>query len=132
MNFVIPDFYPAAAELFVVAMSFVILMVGTFANNSRGVSYYLTQFTLLGAAGLTATLMDGQIGFTFSNMYVDDLMGDFLKLMVYVSVFVALLYSRRYVSDRNIESTEYYMLVVFSTLGMMVMVAANHFLTLIS
>jgi len=130
MNFVIPDFYPAAAELFVVAMSFVILMVGTFANNSRGVSYYLTQFTLLGAAGLTATLMDGQIGFTFSNMYVDDLMGDFLKLMVYFSVFVALLYSRRYMSDRNIESTEYYMLVVFSTLGMMVMVAANHFLTL--
>ena len=125
-----PDFYPAAAELFVVAMSFVILMVGTFANNSRGVSYYLTQFTLLGAAGLTATLMDGQIGFTFSNMYVDDLMGDFLKLMVYFSVFVALLYSRRYMSDRNIESTEYYMLVVFSTLGMMVMVAANHFLTL--
>ncbi len=130
MNFVIPDFYPASAELFVVAMSFVILMVGTFANNSKGVSYYLTQFTLLGAFGLTATLMDGQIGFTFSNMYVDDLMGDFLKLMVYVSVFVALLYSRRYMSDRNIESTEYYMLVVFSTLGMMVMVAANHFLTL--
>ncbi len=130
MNFVIPDFYPAAAELFVVAMSFVILMVGTFANSSKGISYYLTQFTLLGAAGLTATLMDGQVGFTFSNMYVDDLMGDFLKLMVYFSVFVALLYSRRYMRDRNIESTEYYVLVVFSTLGMMVMVAANHFLTL--
>jgi hypothetical protein len=28
MNFVIPDFYPAAAELFVVAMSFVILLAG--------------------------------------------------------------------------------------------------------
>ncbi len=130
MNFVIPDFYPAAAELFVVAMSFVILMVGTFAANSKGIVYYLTQFTLLGAAGLTAALMDGQVNFTFSNMYVDDLMGDFLKLMVCFSVAVVLLYSRKYMSDRKIESTEYYMLVVFSTLGMMVMVAANHFLTL--
>lgn len=130
MNFVIPDFYPAAAELFVVAMSFVILMVGTFATNSRGIVYYLTQFTLLGAAGLTAALMDGQVSFTFSNMYVDDLMGDFLKLMVCFSVAVVLLYSRGYMRDREIESTEYYMLVVFSTLGMMVMVAANHFLTL--
>ncbi len=130
MNFVIPDFYPAAAELFVVAMSFVILMVGTFATNSRGIVYYLTQFTLLGAAGLTAALMDGQVSFTFSNMYVDDLMGDFLKLMVCFSVAVVLLYSRVYMRDREIESTEYYMLVVFSTLGMMVMVAANHFLTL--
>jgi len=117
MNFVIPDFYPAAAELFVVAMSFVILMVGTFAANSKGIVYYLTQFTLLGAAGLTAALMDGQVNFTFSNMYVDDLMGDFLKLMVCFSVAVVLLYSRKYMSDRKIESTEYYMLVVFFDFG---------------
>ena len=39
MNFVIPDFYPAAAELFVVAMSFVVLMTGTFLKNSRSLSY---------------------------------------------------------------------------------------------
>ena len=130
MNFVIPDFYPAAAELFVVAMSFVVLMTGTFLQNSRSLSYYLTQFTLLGAAVVTVYTMDGQVTLTFTNMYVDDLMGDFLKLMVYLSVAVVLLYSRSYIGDRRIESTEYYMLVIYATLGMMVMIAANHFLTL--
>jgi NADH-quinone oxidoreductase subunit N len=74
--------------------------------------------------------MDGQVTLTFTNMYVDDLMGDFLKLMVYLSVAVVLLYSRSYIGDRKIESTEYYMLVIYATLGMMVMIAANHFLTL--
>lgn len=130
MNFVIPDFYPAAAELFVVAMSFVILMAGTFAKDSRGLTYALTQLTLLGAAAITLFTMDGQVNFTFSNMYVDDLMGDFLKLVLYFSVAIVLLYSRGYMHDRKMETTEYYVLAVYATLGMMVMITANHFLTL--
>jgi NADH-quinone oxidoreductase subunit N len=85
---------------------------------------------LLGAAFVTVYTMDGQVTLTFSDMYVDDLMGDFLKLMVYLSVAVVLLYSRSYIGDRKMESTEYYMLVIYATLGMMVMIAANHFLTL--
>ena len=105
MNFVIPDFYPAAAELFVVAMSFVVLMTGTFLKNSRSLSYYLTQFILLGAAFVTVYTMDGRVTLTFTNMYVDGLMGDFLKLMVYIAVSVVLLYSRSYIGDRKIEST---------------------------
>jgi len=130
MNFVIPDFYPAAAELFVAAMSFAILLIGTFVRDSRNIVYYLTQFTLVGAAAVTIMTMDGQVNFTFSNMYVDDLMGDFLKLMVYFSVAIVLVYSRGYMQDRKIESTEYYMLAIYATLGMMVMISANHFLTI--
>ena len=130
MNFVIPDFFPAAAELFVVAMSFVILMAGTFIKESRSLVYNLTQVTLVGAAAVTLLTMDGQVSFTFSNMYVDDLMGDFLKLLLYFSVAIVLLYSRSYMCDRKMESTEYYVLAIYATLGMMVMIAANHFLTL--
>lgn len=130
MNFVIPDFSPAAAELFVAAMSFVILLVGTFKQNSRHLVYTLTQLTLVGAAVITWRTMDGQVNFTFSNMYVDDLMGDFLKLALYLTVAMVLLYSRGYMSDRKIETTEYYLLALYATLGMMVMISANHFLTL--
>jgi NADH-quinone oxidoreductase subunit N len=72
--------------------------------------------------------MDGQVDFTFSNMYVDDLMGDFLKLMLYFSVAASCCIPG--VHDRKIETTEYYVLAIYATLGMMVMIAANHFLTL--
>ncbi|MCK6392226.1 NADH-quinone oxidoreductase subunit NuoN [Zoogloea sp.] len=130
MNFVIPDFYPAAAELFVAAMSFVILLAGTFKQNARNLVYTLTQLTLVVAAVITWRTMDGQVNFTFSNMYVDDLMGDFLKLMLYLSVAVVLLYSRGYMNDRKMETTEYYLLAIYATLGMMVMISANHFLTI--
>lgn len=111
-------------------MSFAILLIGTFVRDSRNIVYFLTQFTLVGAAAVTIMTMDGQVNFTFSNMYVDDLMGDFLKLMLYFSVAIVLVYSRGYMQDRKIESTEYYMLAIYATLGMMVMISANHFLTI--
>lgn len=131
MNFVVPDFYPAAAELFVAGMSLVILLVTVFARESgRALAYFLTQATLVGAAFITLGTMDGQVVATFSNMYIDDLMGDLLKLLIYFSVAVALLYGRGYMADRGMDRIEYYMLALYMTLGMMVMVSAAHFLSI--
>src|SRR5574337_193429 len=131
MNFVVPDFYPAAAELFVAGMSLIILMVTVFAGQAgRNWAYFLTQATLVAAAFITIGTLDGQVVTTFSNMYVDDLMGDLLKLLIYFSVAVALLYGRGYLAERGMDRIEYYLLALYMTLGMMVMVSAAHFLSL--
>ncbi|HAF54564.1 MAG TPA: NADH:ubiquinone oxidoreductase subunit N, partial [Thauera sp.] len=54
MNFVVPDFYPAAAEIFVAAMALGIMLASTFARSiARNLSYFLTQATLIGAAFIT-------------------------------------------------------------------------------
>jgi len=131
MNFVIPDFYPAAAEIFVAVMALVIMLATTFARSiARSLAYYLTQMTLVAAAFVTIATMDGQVSFTFSNMFISDLMGDFLKLAIYFTVAIALLYGRGYLADRNIDRPEYYLLSLLMTLGMMVMVTSNHLLSL--
>src|SRR5574340_802466 len=131
MTFVVPDFYPAAAELFVAGMSLIILMVTVFAGQAgRNWAYFLTQATLVAAAFITIGTLDGQVVTTFSNMYVDDLMGDLLKLLIYFSVAVALLYGRGYLAERGMDRIEYYLLALYMTLGMMVMVSAAHFLSL--
>jgi NADH-quinone oxidoreductase subunit N len=131
MNFVVPDFYPAAAEIFVAGMSLLVLMATVFAGQSaRSLAYLLTQLTLISAAFITIGTMDGQVVATLGNMYIDDLMGDFLKLVIYFAVAVALLYSRNYLADRSMDKPEFYVLVIYMTLGMMVMVSANHFVSL--
>ncbi len=130
MNFVVPDFYPAAAELFVVGMSLITLLVTVFAKSGRSLAYFLTQATLVGAAFITIGTMDGQVVTTFGTMYIDDLMGDLLKLMVYFSVATALLYGRGYLIDRGLDRIEYYLLAQYMTLGMMVMISAGHLLSL--
>jgi NADH-quinone oxidoreductase subunit N len=43
----------------------------------------------------------GEIVYTFSNMFVDDLMSDLLKLFLYMTVIVVLFYSRGYIMDRE-------------------------------
>lgn len=129
MNFVVPDFYPAAAEIFVAVMALVIMLASTFARSiARSLSYYATQFTLIAAAFVTIFTMEGEPVYTFSNLFISDLMGDFLKLMIYFSTAIALLYGRAYLADRKIDKPEYYLLALLMTLGMMVMVTANHML----
>ena len=130
MNFVVPDFYPAAAEIFVAVMALVIMLASTFARSVRWLGYALTQITLIAAAFITIFTMQGEVSYTFSNLFVSDLMGDFLKLVIYFSVAIALLYGRGYLADRNIDKPEYYLLALLMTLGMMVMVTSNHMLPL--
>ncbi|MCX7171343.1 MAG: NADH-quinone oxidoreductase subunit NuoN, partial [Proteobacteria bacterium] len=131
MNFVMPDFYPAASEIFLLAMACAILLIDlVLPSRQRWLIALLTQLTLVGAAILTFVMADGQVVLTFSNMYVDDLLGDFLKLLMYFSVVVMLVYSRGYLAARDLDKSEFYLLVLFATLGMAVMISASHFLTL--
>ncbi len=131
MNFVVPDFYPAAAEIFVAVMALVIMLATTFARRiARTLAYYLTQGTLLAAAVITVATLDGQVTLTFSNMFVSDLMGDLLKLLIYFTVAIGLLYGRGYLADRSMDRPEYFLLTLLMTLGMMVMVTSNHMLSM--
>ncbi|TRZ57016.1 MAG: NADH-quinone oxidoreductase subunit NuoN [Rhodocyclaceae bacterium] len=131
MNFVMPDFYPAIPEMFLLAMACVILLVDLVLPPSRRwLISLMTQATLVGCAILTFATADGQVVLTFSNMFVDDLLSDFLKLLVYFSVVIMLVYSRAYLVARDLEKCEFYLLVLFATLGMMVMISASHFLSL--
>lgn len=130
----IPNLLPAIAEVFLLVAGCVILILDLFlSDRQRYVTYVLAQLTLLGCALLTVWSFDfggGQALFTFSEMFVADRMSVVLKLLTYLSVATCLLYSRQYLEDRGLHRGEYYALALFSTLGMLVMISSNHFLTL--
>ncbi|MFZ5509065.1 MAG: NADH-quinone oxidoreductase subunit NuoN [Pseudomonadota bacterium] len=131
MNFTMPDLYPASAEIFVLIMACVVLLVDLVAGRSqRWLAYFLTQLTLIGAFAITLFTMDGRTVLTFANSFIDDTFADILKLLLYFSVAVVLIYSRNYMAERRLENGEFYLLVLFATLGMMVLISASHLLTL--
>ncbi len=100
-NFVIPDLLPAAPELFILAMACVILIVDLFVKSkARTLTFALTQLTLVGCAAITYMTSTGEITYTFSNMFVDDLMADLLKLFLDLTVIVVLFYARGYIAER--------------------------------
>jgi NADH-quinone oxidoreductase subunit N len=126
-----PDLYPAAPENFLLLMSFLVLFVDLiFGATHRWMTAMLTVVTLLGCAAITLVTSDGQTTLTFSNMFVDDLLSDFLKLVTYLAVIMMLIYGRQYLADRGLDKGEFYLLVLYATLGMMVMISAASFLTM--
>lgn len=130
-NFVTPDLYPAAPELFLVTMAMVLIFVDlAFGEARRWIVGALTVATLVGAAVITVLTADGQSTLTFSNLFADDPLADFLKLLTYLSVIMVIIYGRGYLAERGLDKGEYYLLVLFATLGMMVMISAASFVTL--
>jgi NADH-quinone oxidoreductase subunit N len=130
-NFIPPDLFPAMPEIFLVLMACVILLTDAFLGRAqRWITASLTLIALVGAALITYQTMDGQVVLTFSNMFVDDLLADFLKLALYLAVIVVVIYSRDYLVARQLDKGEYYVLVLFATVGMMVMISASHFVTI--
>ena len=124
----------AYPEIFLLAAGCAILVIDLFLKDARRwVTYALSLVTLLGCAGLTviATFAtSGQPAYTFNGMFVSDMMAGVLKIFSYVAVALCLVYSRTYMADRGLYRGEYFVLALFANLGMMVMISANHFLTL--
>jgi NADH-quinone oxidoreductase subunit N len=70
------------------------------------------------------------IQYAFTNMFVVDAMATLLKVSLLLAVAIMIIYSRAYLAARKLFSGEFICLILFGTLGMMVMVSANHFVTL--
>ncbi len=130
MEYITP-LWPAYPELFLFVMACVILIVDLFiSDDNRIFTYGLTQFALAGCAVLTFFTGNAEPVYTFSGMFVDDLMADTLKLLTCLTVITILVYARAYTAARGMFRGEFFTLALFATLGMMVMISANHLLTL--
>src|SRR3990170_3208703 len=131
MDFITPDFVPALPEIFVLAMACIILIVDLFLTDSnRVITYLLSQATLLGAAVLTVSLIATQPQLTFNGMFINDSMGNILKMFVYLVTASVFVYSREYLAIRKLFKGEFFVLALFAVLGMMVMISAHSLLTI--
>ncbi|MDR0702809.1 MAG: NADH-quinone oxidoreductase subunit NuoN [Azoarcus sp.] len=128
----VPDFFPAAAEIFVAVMALAIVLSTAFARDTaRSLAYALAQFTLLVTAFITIFTLDTAAPIHgFGGMFVHDLLGGVLKLIVCFAMMIALLYGHGYLAERELDRPEYYLLALLMTLGMMVMITASHLLPL--
>lgn len=131
MNAISFDLMTALPEIVVLTMAMLILLLDLFLKpSSRFLIYVLSQLTLVAAASITLLTHSTVIEYAFNGMFVDDALADILKLGIYLATSVTLIYTRSYITLRGMFRGEFYALVLFSTLGMMIMVSGQHFLTL--
>lgn len=121
----------ALPEIFLLGMTCLVLLVDVFLRDAqRNVSYVLAQLGLLGTFALLLSGRTDTPVYAFNNMFVQDGMADLLKLFVIVIVAVVFVYSRDYLKDRGLFKGEFYLLGLFATLGMMLMISAASLLML--
>ncbi|HEX6371223.1 MAG TPA: NADH-quinone oxidoreductase subunit N, partial [Longimicrobium sp.] len=88
-------------------------------------THFLALLVLVGAAVLTARDMaTGQV-LAFGGMFVRDVAADVLKLGIYAVSALVFVYAKPYLQDRGLFKGEFYALVLFAVLGMMLMAGAS-------
>ena len=123
---------PAYPEI-VIAITIALVMLADLwlPPSRRAILIWISMIGMALAASVSlALLVDGTRGYAFTNMFVADPLANLLKLGCYAAVSATLVYSRRYLEERELLSGEFVILSLFALLGMMVMISANHFITL--
>ena len=122
---------PALPEIVLLCAASVILIVDLFLDDSRRhLSYLLTLATLAAAAILVIAMAQPETAYAFNGMFVADPLANVLKVAAIIAVAATLVYYRVYARSRQLYRGEFFVLSLFATLGMMVMISAAHFLTL--
>ncbi|MEO7344521.1 MAG: NADH-quinone oxidoreductase subunit NuoN [Methylotenera sp.] len=125
------DLIAALPEIVIVSMAMVILLADLFLKNANRIAIYgLAQITLLVAAYITFTTHAPSVTYAFTGTFVDDAMADVLKLMTYLGTSLIFVYTRQYIQQRDMFRGEFYALVLFSVVGMMIMISGQSMLTL--
>lgn len=121
----------ALPEIFLLSMACLILVIDVFLpQEKRNFTYILSQLSLLIALALVLSNQTEVRVLAFNGLFVQDTMADVLKLFILIISFGVFVYSREYLLARKIFKGEFYVLGLFSIVGMMLMVSANNLLML--
>ncbi len=125
------EFAPLIPEIFLLSMTCIILIVDLYlTQNTRYITYGMSLVTLAITAILTLYTAPESAQVVLSGTFISDPMSVILKLFTYLITAAVLIYSKQYLSDRDLFKGEYFVLVLFAVLGMMVMISAHNMLTL--
>ena len=121
-NFILPEFI-----LFI--SSIIILIFGAFSKSKSYLNInILTLFSILFAIiGLFFLNDNSSIA---NNSFVNSLLSKYVKLFILIIAFLAIYISSNYVEKNQLNVFEYPVLLLFSILGMLVMVSSNDLIVL--
>ncbi len=130
--FSMQDMLALAPELFLLSATCVILLADLFiAQSRRIVTHILSVAVLLMTAVLVWRASDTAGPPTaFGGMYVLDGLAELLKMFLLGVSALVLIYAKPYLQRQQLFSGEFYLLVLFAVLGMMLQVSSGNLLML--
>jgi NADH-quinone oxidoreductase subunit N len=122
------SFLMVMPELILTGAGLILLMVAAYVGDrSTSAVSWLSVFSLL-AAGLS--IIQAPQGVAFDGLYRADAFSAFAKALIYISAAVSIIVAPRFFAQGGALRAEYPLLIVFSSVGMGMMVSAVDLLTL--
>lgn len=121
---------PLLPEIFLTISAMGLLMVGAFqkADTTKIISVFSAIALLLALFVLLQT--DVTLGAVMGGMFALDGFSAAVKSFVLIGAVAAICLSTRYLKDENLQRFEYPVLALFATIGMLLMVSSENFLSL--
>lgn len=132
MIFSLQDVFAIIPEIIVVGVACILLAIDPLFKKCRDITGILSIVAVIGAAIGSYCIMTGDLagGTYFAGMLKVDGFSSFFKIIFYLVTILTILMSFKYVKYRDINMGEYYLLMLFSLSGMMVLVSAVDLLTI--
>ena len=111
------------------ALSIIIIMDLFLSDRYKYVSYYLIQLLLFASI----YIIYSNILFLSTNtslLYETNFFSSFFKIFILLSLMIIFYYTYQFLKNFKIYKTEYFIISLFGSLGMMIMISANHLLLL--
>lgn len=118
----------AIPELFLIVCAIALLMAGVFGLQTRAVIW--GSIAACVATFLLLVLTGGDANLAFNDLFRRDGFGDFMKGLVLVGTAATLLLSIHYLENESMDRFEFPVLMLFATVGMMMMIAAHDLISL--
>ena len=129
-EFTTPDYLTALPEMFLATVSLVLLMVGVFLGNRSTNLLTWLCVVAMGAAFIMVLVGSHAHSTTFFGMFVSDSFCIFMKCLVLIGAAVTLIMGMGYVKREGMNRFEFPILILFATLGMLLMISANDLIAL--
>lgn len=100
-----------------------------YSQRCPAIAYYVALAGLVLSACVSFLLLGQFKTIIFTGLFVSDDVAQIMKIFICITVLLSFFYSRHYLNERKIPSGDYYVLGLFSTIGMSILVSAHSFLT---
>lgn len=120
-----PDLGPIMPEIVLTVLALLVLVADLVIKRTETIG-----LMSIIAAAVVAYTMQGAQGVAFNGMFISDGYSMFFKMIFILNLILTVLISVKYIKIVRVNFGEYYSLLLFSTLGMMIMASAGDLIVL--
>lgn len=127
---ILENIHAALPEMIVLLTAcFALLADLFFKRQCKSIAFYIACIGLILATCISYLFIGNFNLLLFNGLFISDDVGHLMKLFVFITVLLSFIYSLNYIDERQMPSGDYYVLGLFSTLGMMILISSHSLLS---